>query len=572
MDGVFPAIVMSRDPSASESLDFIREIVRDDLQSGKHPFVVTRFPPEPNGYLHIGHAKSICLNFGIAQDVPGSRTHLRFDDTNPVKEDVEYVNSIMEDVRWLGFAWGEHLYHASDYFGQIHEWALELIGKGLAFVCDQTAEEIRACRGTLTEPGINSPFRERSAAENLDLFTRMRAGEFPDGARTLRAKIDMGAPNINLRDPVLYRIKKVPHDRTGGAWCIYPTYDMAHGYSDAIEGITHSICTLEFEAHRPLYDWLIQNVSVPHRPRQIEFARLNLTYTVMSKRKLLELVEDGLVDGWDDPRMPTLSGLRRRGFSPEGIRSFCKTIGVTKYNSMTDVGVLEHAVREDLNKSCPRYMGVLRPLKVTLTNWPEGQIEDIEAVNNPEDPSAGSRIMKFSGELFIEQDDFMENPPPKYFRLAPGREVRLRYAYNIKCHEAVKDADGNLIELRCTCDPESRHSGPKKGTAVIHWVSAPHAAAVEVRLYDRLFTIADLGEIPEGTDYRDFLNPESLTVLRDTKVEPLVRDLAPAARFQFERLGYFCIDTKDSRPGAPVVNRTVTLKDTWAKVQGKQSG
>ncbi len=563
---------MSHDPAAPdrESLDFIREIVRDDQQSGKHPFVVTRFPPEPNGYLHIGHAKSICLNFGLGLENPGSRTHLRFDDTNPVREDIEYVNSIMEDVRWLGFDWGENLFHASDYFDQIHAWALELIEKGLAYVCDQTAEEIRAYRGTLTEAGKHSPFRDRSVAENLDLFARMRAGEFADGARTLRAKIDMAAPNINLRDPVLYRIKKVPHDRSGDKWCIYPTYDMAHGYSDAIEGITHSICTLEFEAHRPLYEWLIDNVSAPHRPRQIEFARLNLTYTVMSKRKLLELVEGNLVDGWDDPRMPTISGLRRRGFSPEGIRSFCKKIGVTKFNGMTDMGVLEHAVREDLNKTCPRYMGVLRPLKVTITNWPEGHVEEIEAVNNPEDPAAGSRVMKLSGELYIEQDDFMENPPPKYFRLSLGREARLRYAYNIKCDEAVKDAEGNVVELKCTYDPESRNSGPKKGSAVIHWISVPHAATVTVRLYDRLFTIEDLGDIPDGKDYRDYLNPESLTVLENAKVEPLIQDLPRGARFQFERLGYFCIDTKDGAPGAPVVNRAVTLKDAWAKVQAKR--
>lgn len=561
---------MSHEPESKEreSLDFIREIVQQDLQSGKHPFVVTRFPPEPNGYLHIGHAKSICLNFGLALEHPGSRTHLRFDDTNPVREDVEYVNSIMEDVRWLGFSWGEHLYHASDYFDQIHAWALELIGKGLAFVCDQTAEQMRASRGTLTEAGKNSPFRDRTVAENLDLFDRMKRGEFAEGARTLRAKIDMAAPNINLRDPVLYRIKKVPHDRTGDKWCIYPTYDMAHGYSDAIEGITHSICTLEFEAHRPLYDWLIQNVSTPHQPRQIEFSRLNLTYTVMSKRKLLELVEENLVDGWDDPRMPTISGMRRRGFSPEGIRSFCKKIGVTKFNSMTDMGVLEHAVREDLNKTCPRYMGVLRPLKLTITNWPAGQVEDIEAVNNPEDPSGG-RIMKFSGEIYIEQEDFMENPPPKFFRLAPGREVRLRFAYNIKCEEVVKDAAGNVNELRCSYDPESRHSGPKKGSAVIHWISAPHAATVEVRLYDRLFTIEDLNEIPEGREYRDFLNPGSLVTLTNAKVEPQIQSLPPGARFQFERMGYFCIDSKHSKPGVPVVNRSVTLKDSWVKVQGK---
>ena len=556
-------------PPAAESLDFIREIVAQDLASGKHSAIVTRFPPEPNGYLHIGHAKSICLNFGIGLEHPGGRTHLRFDDTNPVKEDIEYVNSIMEDVRWLGFDWGTHLYHASDYFDQIHAWAIELIGKGLAYVCDHTAEEVRKMRGSLTEAGELSHFHSRSVAENLDLFARMTAGEFADGSRTLRARIDMAAPNINLRDPVLYRIKKTPHDRTGDKWCIYPTYDMAHGFSDAIEGITHSICTLEFEDHRPLYEWLIASVSTPHTPRQIEFSRLNLTYTVMSKRRLLEFVETGIVDGWDDPRMPTISGLRRRGYSPEGIRSFCKKLGVTKYKSTTDVGVLEQAIREDLNKTCPRFMGVLRPVKVVLTNWPADREEDIEAVNNPENPDAGSRIMKFTRELFIDADDFMENPPPKYFRLSPGSEVRLRYAYNIRCDEVIKDAAGKVTELRCTCDMESRNSGPKKGSAVIHWVSAPHAASVEVRLYDRLFTIPDLADIPDGEDYRAYLNPESLVILPDAKVEPIVCDLAPGARFQFERTGYFCVDTKHSRPGAPVLNRAMTLKDTWAKVQAK---
>ena len=555
--------------SEREPTDFIREIVHEDVRSGKHPFVVTRFPPEPNGYLHIGHAKSICLNFGIGQEVAGSRTHLRFDDTNPVKEDVEYVESIKEDVKWLGFSWGDKLFHASDYFDQIHAWAVELIGKGLAYVCDHTAEEVRARRGTLTEAGRASDYRDRSVEENLDLFERMRRGEFPDGSRTLRAKIDMASPNINLRDPVLYRIKKVPHDRTGDKWCIYPTYDMAHGYSDAIEGITHSICTLEFEAHRPLYDWLIDNVSAPCHPRQIEFARLNLTYTVMSKRKLLELVEGGHVDGWDDPRMPTISGLRRRGFPAEAIRSFCRRIGVTKFNSLTDVGVLEHAVREELNRTCPRFMGVLRPLRVVLTNWPEDRVEEIEAANNPEDPAAGTRVLRFGRELFIEQEDFMENPPPKYFRLSPGREVRLRYAYNVRCDEVVKDESGRVVELRCTCDLESRHSGPKKGSAVIHWLNAADAVTAEVRLYDRLFTLEDTGEVPAGRDYREFLNPRSLEVLTEARMEPVVLGLAPGARFQFERMGYFCIDTRHSRPGAPVVNRTVTLKDGWAKAQAK---
>ena len=562
---------MSDTPPAPEreSLDFIREIVAQDLASGKHPAIVTRFPPEPNGYLHIGHAKSICLNFGLGLEHPGSRTHLRFDDTNPVKEDIEYVNSIMADVRWLGFDWGQHLYHASDYFDQIHAWAIELIQKGLAYVCDHTAEEVRTMRGTLTEAGQPSHHRSRTVAENLDLFARMTAGEFPDGSRTLRARIDMAAPNINLRDPVLYRIKKTPHDRTGDKWCLYPTYDMAHGFSDAIEGITHSICTLEFEDHRPLYDWLLASVSTPHKPRQIEFSRLNLTYTVMSKRRLLELVETNTVDGWDDPRMPTLSGLRRRGYTAAGIRSFCKKLGVTKYKSTTDVGILEQSVREDLNKTCPRYMGVLRPLKVTLTNWPADRVEDIEAVNNPEDPAAGTRLLKLSRELYIEHDDFCENPPPKYFRLSPGKEVRLRYAYNLRCDDIIKDASGQVTELLCTCDMDSRHSGPKKGSAVIHWLSAPHAASVEVRLYDRLFNIPDLADVPDGQDYRDFLNPESLVILPDAKTEPHIKDLPPGTHFQFERLGYFCPDSKHSRPGAPVLNRTVTLKDTWAKVQAK---
>jgi glutaminyl-tRNA synthetase len=555
--------------SPAASVDFIREIVQEDLRAGKHSHVVTRFPPEPNGYLHIGHAKSICLNFGIAQEVSGSRTHLRFDDTNPVKEDVEYVESIQEDVRWLGFDWGGHLYHASDYFDQIHAWAVELIRKGLAYVCDLTGEEVRATRGSLTEAGKHSPFRSRSVEENLDLFERMRLGEFADGSRTLRAKIDMASPNVNLRDPVLYRIKKVPHDRTGDKWCIYPTYDMAHGYSDAIEGITHSICTLEFEDHRPLYNWLIENVSCPHHPRQIEFARLNLSFTVMSKRKLLELVESGVVDGWNDPRMPTISGLRRRGYSPESIRNFCKTIGVTKFNSMTDVAVLEHAVRDHLNKTAPRFFGVLHPLKIVLTNWPEDRIDEIELQNNPEDPAAGSRKVPFGRELLIEADDFMENPPPKYFRLSPGREVRLKAAYTITCQEVVRGADGAVAELRCAVDLSSKGTAPKKGTAVIHWLSAPHARNVAVRLYDRLFTLPDMNNLPEGAGYRDFLNPTSLQALPAAKVEAHVADLPPGSRFQFERLGYFCVDTRDSRPGAPVLNRTVTLKDTWAKIAQK---
>ena len=553
-----------------ESLDFIREVVRDDLAAGLHPTVVTRFPPEPNGYLHIGHAKSICLNFGIAQEHAGARCHLRFDDTNPVKEDVEYVESIQEDVRWLGFDWGPHLYHASDNFGQIHAWAVELIEKGLAYVCDLTAEQTRQTRGTLTESGRESPFRGRSVEENLDLFARMRAGEFPDGARTLRAKIDMASPNMNLRDPVLYRIKKVPHDRTGNDWCIYPTYDMAHGYSDAIEGVTHSICTLEFEDHRPLYHWLLDQVSAPHHPQQIEFSRLNLSYTVMSKRKLLEMVETGIVDGWDDPRMPTICGLRRRGYTPEGIRTFCKKIGVTKFNSQTDVAVLEHSVREHLNKTAPRFMGVLRPLKVVITNYPESQVEELEAVNNPEDATAGTRKLPFCREILIDQEDFMEVPPPKYFRLSVGKSVKLRYAYMITCQEVIKDAAGNIAELHCTYDPASRELAPPKGVAVVHWLSARHAGTAEVRLYDRHFTLANLNEMPEGKSYRDFLNPDSLQILPAARVESAVLELPPGSRFQFERTGYFCIDTKDSRLGAAVViNRTVTLKDTWAKMTQK---
>lgn len=548
--------------AASEPLDFIREIAHQDVRTGKHPAVVTRFPPEPNGYLHIGHAKSICLNFGVASEIPGSRCHLRFDDTNPVREDIEYVESIIEDVKWLGFDWGDHLFHASDHFDKIHAFAVELIEKGLAYVCDQTVEEIRATRGTLTEPGTNSPYRDRAVEENLDLFARMRAGEFPDGARTLRARIDMASPNMNLRDPVIYRIKKVPHDRTGGKWCIYPTYDMAHGYSDAMEGITHSICTLEFEAHRPLYDWLIDNVSAPCHPRQIEFSRLNLTYTVMSKRRLLELVERGLVDGWDDPRMPTISGLRRRGFTPAGIRNFCHRIGVTKYNSVTDMSILEEAVREDLNKTAPRFLGVLRPLKFTITNWPAGKVEILEALNNPADPEAGTRQIPISGEIVIESDDFMEVPAPKYFRLAPGRTARLRHGYNVTVEEVIKDEAGNVIELRGPCDFESRDSKPKKGVAVIHWLSIAHAVPAEVRLYDRLLTVPDTSAVPEGTDWTTTLNTDSLEILTAALVEPASLDFG--GTFQFERLGYFRLDSKHTQPGKPVLNRTVTLKDTWA--------
>ncbi len=553
--------------ASTESPDFIREIVQEDLRSGKHAVIITRFPPEPNGYLHIGHAKAICLNFGLAAENPGARCHLRFDDTNPAKEDLEYVESIKEDVRWLGFDWGRHLYHASDYFEKIHGFAVELIGKGLAYVCDLPVEEVRARRGTLTEPGSDSPYRTRTPEENVDLFARMRAGEFADGSRTLRAKIDMAAPNMNLRDPVIYRIKKVAHDQTGDTWCIYPTYDMAHGYSDALEGVTHSLCTLEFEAHRPLYDWLINNVSAPCHPRQIEFSRLNLTYTVMSKRRLLELVEKGLVDGWDDPRMPTLSGLRRRGFPPSSIRSFCHNMGITKYNSVTDMGILETAVREDLNKTALRFLGVLRPLKFTITNWPAGHEEALEAANNPADPAAGSRLIPFSGEVLIEQDDFMEDPAPGYFRLAPGRSARLRHGYNVTCEEVIKDAAGHVIELRGPYDPDSRHSKPGKGTAVIHWLSAAHAIPAEVRLYDRLLTVPDCNDLPDGVDWTTTLNPASLEILTNACVEPA--SLMATGTFQFERLGYFCLDSKHSQPGKPVLNRTVTLKDNWARTQGK---
>jgi glutaminyl-tRNA synthetase len=553
---------MGKKPPASSTSpapppsDFIRDIVAADVQSGKHPQVVTRFPPEPNGYLHIGHAKSICLNFGLSSDIPGSCTHLRFDDTNPVKEDVEYVESIKADVAWLGFSWGDHLYYASDYFAQIHTWALELIDQGLAYVCDLTADEMRATRGTLFAAGTPSPYRDRSVAENRSLFAAMGAGEFADGARTLRAKIDMAASNMNLRDPVLYRIKKVHHDRTGDRWCIYPTYDMAHGYSDAIEGITHSICTLEFEAHRPLYEWLIANVTTPHQPRQIEFARLNLTYTVMSKRRLLELVEQKLVDGWDDPRMPTISGMRRRGYSPAGVREFCRRIGITKMNSLTDVGLLEFAVREDLNKTAPRFMAVLRPLQVTIVNWPAGEVLDLPMAYTDAAGAPQSRTLHFSGSLSIEQEDYMDEPPPEFFRLGPGRTARLRNAFNITCHEVVKDAAGQTVELRCTYDPASRTTGPVKGTAVLHWLDAHDAIPTEVRLYDRLFTLEDMNELPEGTTYQDFLNPHSLEVLASALVEPTAVALPPGTRVQFERMGYFCVDTKLSRPGAKVAKAT----------------
>jgi glutaminyl-tRNA synthetase len=553
-------------PSADRA-DFIREIVAADVRSGRHSTIVTRFPPEPNGYLHIGHAKSVALNFGVAGEF-GGRCNLRFDDTNPVKEEQEYIDAIQRDIHWLGFDWGEHLYHASDYFEQLYDWAIHLIRNGDAYVDDLSADEIREYRGTLTKPGRNSPWRDRSPDENVDLFARMRAGEFPNGARVLRAKIDMASPNINLRDPVLYRIVHAPHPRTGDAWCIYPTYDFAHGQSDAIEGVTHSICTLEFEAHRPLYDWLIEHLPVPARPHQYEFARLNLTYTVLSKRFLLRLVTEGRVRGWDDPRMPTISGLRRRGFPAEGIRDFAEMVGVTKTDSVIEYGQLEYAVRAVLNRTAPRRFGVLDPLKVVIENYPERQVEEVDVPNNPEDPGAGTRPVPFSRELWIERDDFMEEPAPKFFRLAPGREVRLRSAYFITCREVVKDASGNVVELLCTYDPATRGGDAPDGRrpkATLHWLSATHALPAEVRVYDHLYTRADPGA---GGDLLSDLNPDSETVLPGAFVEPSLAAAQPGETVQFERLGYFAADT-DSRVDALVFNRTLTLKDTWAKVQAR---
>lgn len=570
---------MTSDPTAESAAastapsDFIREIIAKDLETGKHGGrVVTRFPPEPNGYLHIGHAKSICLNFGIAQEHTGGICHLRFDDTNPTREDVEYVDSIQEDVRWLGFDWSDKKFFASDYYEQLYHFAEDLIRKGKAYVCDLSFDEIQKYRGTPTVPGQESPYRNRGADENLDLFRRMRAGEFAEGARVLRAKIDMASSNIHLRDPILYRIRKAEHHRTGNTWCIYPMYDYAHPLSDMIEGITHSICTLEFEVHRPLYDWILDELKTPCHPQQIEFARLNLSYTIMSKRKLLQLVEEGLVTGWDDPRMPTIAGFRRRGYTPQAIRAFCKRIGVTKFNGLTDVGLLEFSIREDLNKSARRVMAVLRPIKVVLTNYPAGQTEEIEAVNNPEDPNAGVRKVPFSNALYIESDDFMENPPKKYFRLTPGGEVRLRYVGIIKCNEVIKDGSGAITELRCTLDPETRPGQPQSGRKVkgtIHWVSAAHAVKAEVRLYDRLFTVEDPGKEIEGSDFKQSLNPNALEVLTSAQLEPSLAAANIGDRFQFERLGYFAVDTRDSKPGAPVFNRTVTLRDSWAKEMTK---
>jgi len=556
--------------TAPVSTDFIRDIVAEDQRTGKHGGRVhTRFPPEPNGYLHIGHAKSICLNFGVAADFNG-QCNLRFDDTNPAKEDVEYVESIQEDVRWLGFDWADRIFFASDYFETMYEYAVTLIRDGKAYVDSLSADDIRDYRGTLTEPGRNSPHRDRPVAENLDLFARMRAGEFPDGTHVLRAKIDMASPNMNMRDPTLYRIRHATHHRTGDAWCIYPTYDYAHPISDALEGVTHSLCTLEFEDHRPLYDWVIEHARPPARPQQIEFARLNLNYTVMSKRKLLALVEQRLVNGWDDPRMPTIAGIRRRGFTPEAVRDFCARIGVAKKENVIDIALLEHTVREDLNRRAARALAVLGALKVVIENYPEGREEYVEAVNNPEDPSAGTRSLPFARELYIEHDDFMESPPKKFFRLSPGSEVRLRYAYILKCERVVKDSTGGIIELRCTYDPESLKgaTAARRVKGTIHWVSARHAHEAEVRIYDRLFQSPDPGA--NGRDPLDDLNPVSLARVMSCRIEPGLAGAAPGARFQFERLGYFCVDP-DSRPGAPVFNRTVTLKDTWAKISARSN-
>jgi len=554
-------------------LDFIRAIIADDLKTNKYGGrVVTRFPPEPNGYLHIGHAKSICLNFGLAAEHEGGICHLRFDDTNPSKEESEYVESIIEDVRWLGFDWGEHLYYASDYFDKLYDYAVRLIEKGKAYVCDLSPEEIREYRGTLTEPGRNSPYRNRSIEENLVLFERMRAGEFPDGSRVLRAKIDMASPNMNLRDPTIYRIRRETHHRTGDKWCIYPMYDFTHCLSDSIERITHSICTLEFENNRPLYDWFLDELAAYH-PQQIEFARLNLSYTVLRKRKLLQLVEGGYVSGWDDPRMPTVSGMRRRGYTPESIRNFCERIGVAKVESVIGIALLEYCVREDLNKRAPRVMGVLRPLKVVIDNYPEGKVEELEAVNNPEDPDMGNRKVPFSRMIYIEREDFREDPPKRFFRLAPGREVRLKHAYYLTCDNVVKDEKtGEVLELHCSYDPESRGGWTKDGRKVkgtLHWISAPHSIEAEVRLYDHLFTKADPDDIEEGEDLKANLNPNSLEVLMSCKVEPSLAGALPGSRYQFLRQGYFCVDP-DSSPDKLVFNRTVPLRDSWAKIEKAQ--
>ncbi len=553
--------------------NFIREVVKDDIASNKwEGRVHTRFPPEPNGFLHIGHAKSICLNFGLADEF-GGQCNLRFDDTNPTKEEDVYVQSIIEDVKWLGFDWGDKIYYTSDYFAQLYDWAVQLIKADVAYVEDLSADEIREHRGTPTQAGKDSPFRNRSVEENLDLFERMKNGEFADGAKVLRAKIDMASGNLNMRDPVLYRILKAHHHRTGDTWCIYPMYDFAHGQSDSIETITHSICTLEFEDHRPLYDWIIDTLDVYH-PQQIEFARLNLAYTLLSKRKLLQLVEGKHVAGWDDPRMPTISGLRRRGYTPESIRDFCERIGVAKANSTVEMALLEHCLREDLNKRALRLMAVLRPLKVVLVNYPEGQVEELDSPNNPEDPEAGSRKIPLSRELYIEQEDFMEDAPKKFFRLAPGKEVRLKSAYIIKCEEVIKDSSGNITELRCTYDPDSKSGGATAGRKIkgtLHWVSAQHAKSAEVRMYSHLFTKENPADDKESSDLKSALNPESLEILKDCKVEPALAEAQPGDRFQFLRMGYFCADAKNYLSTAPVFNRAVTLRDTWAKIAKKGS-
>ncbi len=553
-----------------KSVNFIHEAIIQDLGEGKYDKVLTRFPPEPNGYLHIGHAKAICIDFDTARRF-GGHCNLRFDDTNPTKEETEYVESIMEDVRWLGFEWDDRLFFASDYFDKLYEYAEELINKGLAYVCELSADEVREYRGTLTEPGKESPYRNRSVEENLDLFRRMKAGEFPDGSKVLRAKIDMASPNLNMRDPVMYRIRRAHHHRTGDTWCIYPMYDFQHPLSDAIEGISHSLCSLEYEDHRPLYNWFVENVSVPAKPRQIEFSRLNLTYTVMSKRKLIELVKNGYVNGWDDPRMPTLSGLRRRGFTPSSIRDFAERIGVSKTLSTVDVALLEHCIREELNQKAHRVMAVLRPVKLIIDNYPEGQVEEFEAENNPEDPAAGTRKLQFSRELYIEADDFMVNPPKGYFRMFPGGEVRLKHAYIVKCESYTTDEEGNVVEIHCTYDPATRGGNAPEGKKIkgtIHWASAAHAVDAEIRLYDRLFTVPD-PDVAEGKDYKENLNPNSFEVLSGCKVEPVLANCGKGDRFQFLRMGYFCADRVDSAPGKLVFNRIVPLKDSWTKQQGK---
>ena len=554
------------------SKDFIRDIIINDVEAKKNAgHVFTRFPPEPNGYLHIGHAKSICLNFGIAKEFKGGQCNLRFDDTNPLTEGVEYVESIQEDVKWLGFDWGNRMFYASGYFEKLYGYAIQLIKSGMAYVCSLNSEEIGIQRGTLTQPGTESPYRNRSVEENLDLFRRMKTGEFNDNAHVLRAKIDMSHPNLHMRDPVFYRIRKSEHHRTGHEWCIYPLYDFAHCLSDSLEGITHSLCTLEFEVHRPLYDWFLAALEMPCRPQQIEFARLNLSFTILSKRKLLELVKGGYVSGWDDPRMPTISGLRRRGYTAESIRNFCERIGVTKYNSLTDIALLEYCIREDLNKTSPRVMAVLRPIRVIIENYPENQVEYVEAINNPEDPEAGSRKIPFSRELYIEEDDFREQAPSKFYRLAPGKEVRLRYGYYITCNDVVKDSrTGEIIEIKCSYDPDTKGGWSRDGRKVkgtLHWVSAAHALNVEVRLYDRLFNKENPGDSSCDIDFKTFLNPGSLTKLKSCYIEPSAKSATPGTRYQFERLGYFCVDSVDSTPERMVFNRTIALRDSWEKMQ-----